>query len=60
MLVAFGAIRAPSGAGLRVPDDCSVVGFEDMVPAAIYNPPLTTTVRQPHGGNGYAGREHLA
>ncbi len=39
---AFGAIRAISEAGLRVPDDISVVGFDDLPAAAFYNPPLTT------------------
>jgi LacI family transcriptional regulator len=29
-----------------VPDDCSVIGFDDVAMAAYYNPPLTT-VRQP-------------
>jgi DNA-binding LacI/PurR family transcriptional regulator len=32
--------------GLRVPEDISVVGFDDIVPAATSQPPLTT-VRQP-------------
>ena len=45
-LTAFAAIRALSNAGLRVPDDCSVIGFDDVAMAAYYNPPLTT-VRQP-------------
>ncbi len=39
---AFGAIRAITEAGLRVPDDISVVGFDDLPAAAFYNPPLTT------------------
>jgi LacI family transcriptional regulator len=43
---AFGAIRALAEAGLRVPEDVSVVGFDDMPPAAHAHPPLTT-VRQP-------------
>lgn len=41
-LTAFAAIGALSSAGLRVPDDCSVVGFDDIPGAAYYNPPLTT------------------
>jgi LacI family transcriptional regulator len=41
-MTAFGAIRALSQAGLRVPEQCSVVGFDDVASAAHYNPPLTT------------------
>lgn len=43
---AYGAIRALKAAGLEVPHDCSVTGFDDTSEAAFYNPPLTT-VRQP-------------
>jgi DNA-binding LacI/PurR family transcriptional regulator len=43
---AIGAIRAFLDAGLRVPDDVSVVGFDDIQIAAYHNPRLTT-VRQP-------------
>lgn len=43
---AMGAIRALRDAGLRVPDDVSVVGFDDIQSAAYQNPGLTT-VRQP-------------
>ena len=45
-LTAFGAIRALSRAGLKTPDDCSVIGFDDVFPAALSVPALTT-VRQP-------------
>src|SRR5271165_2892614 len=45
-MTAFGAIRALAKAGIRVPEQCSVVGFDDVSPAAIYCPALTT-VRQP-------------
>jgi LacI family transcriptional regulator len=44
-MTAFGAIRALHRLGRKVPDDCSVTGFDDVASAAYYNPPLTT-VRQ--------------
>lgn len=43
---AMGAIRAFRDAGLRVPEDVSVIGFDDIQAAAFQNPRLTT-VRQP-------------
>ena len=43
---AIGAIRAFREAGLEVPQDVSVVGFDDIQSAA-YNTPSLTTVRQP-------------
>ncbi len=43
---AIGALRALGESGLRVPDDVSVVGFDDILSAAFQNPSLTT-VRQP-------------
>jgi DNA-binding LacI/PurR family transcriptional regulator len=43
---AIGAIKALREAGLRVPQDVSVVGFDDIQSAAFQNPGLTT-VRQP-------------
>jgi DNA-binding LacI/PurR family transcriptional regulator len=45
-LAAIGAIAAFHEAGLRVPEDISVVGFDDLPIAAFSNPPLTT-IRQP-------------
>jgi DNA-binding LacI/PurR family transcriptional regulator len=45
-LCAIGAIRALDEAGLRVPEDVSVVGFDD-IPGASYSVPSLTTVRQP-------------
>ncbi|GAA4722366.1 LacI family DNA-binding transcriptional regulator [Phytohabitans rumicis] len=44
--MAIGLIRALTEAGRHVPDDVSVVGFDDMPVAAYVTPPLTT-VRQP-------------
>ena len=43
--MALGALRALAEAGRTVPDDVSVVGFDDVADAADYRPPLTT-VRQ--------------
>ncbi len=43
---AIGAIRAIREAGHRVPEDISVVGFDDIQSAAFQNPALTT-IRQP-------------
>jgi LacI family transcriptional regulator len=43
---AFGAIAAIREAGMRVPDDISVVGFDDIPAAAQFYPALTT-IRQP-------------
>ncbi len=45
-IAAIGAIRACMNHGLRVPDDVSVVGFDDIQGAAYHNPSLTT-IRQP-------------
>lgn len=44
--VAYGAIRALNAHGLRVPEDVSVVGFDDQDVSAFITPPLTT-VAQP-------------
>jgi DNA-binding LacI/PurR family transcriptional regulator len=43
---AIGVIRSLADAGMRVPQDCSVVGFDD-IPASEYQTPRLTTVRQP-------------
>jgi DNA-binding LacI/PurR family transcriptional regulator len=43
---AIGVIRAIHDTGLRVPQDISVVGFDDIISAA-YQKPSITTVRQP-------------
>ncbi|WP_432563245.1 LacI family DNA-binding transcriptional regulator [Kineococcus sp. SYSU DK003] len=40
--MAVGVLHALSSKGLRVPDDVSVVGFDDVPEAAFYAPPLTT------------------
>ncbi|KQY82332.1 LacI family DNA-binding transcriptional regulator [Pelomonas sp. Root1444] len=46
--MAFGAIDAIHSKGLRVPDDISVVGFDDIATSSHVHPPLTT-MRQPLG-----------
>jgi LacI family transcriptional regulator len=43
---AIGCLSALNQAGLRVPHDVALVGFDDMTPARYLNPPLTT-VRAP-------------
>ena len=45
-LSALGVLRAAREAGLRVPEDLSVVGFDDSPPSA-WSTPSLTTVRQP-------------
>jgi len=45
-IAAIGAIRAIVDAGLRCPDDISVVGFDDISSAAFTTPSLTT-IQQP-------------
>jgi alanine racemase len=45
-VVALGAYQACRRLGLRIPEDLSVAGFDDIPAAAIAQPPLTT-VRQP-------------
>jgi LacI family transcriptional regulator len=44
--LAVGAIRAAHARGLRVPEDVSIVGFDDLEEAEIVTPALTT-IRQP-------------
>ncbi|GLR07565.1 lac repressor [Mixta theicola] len=43
--MALGALRAISEAGLRVPNDISVIGYDDTADSACFIPPLTT-IRQ--------------
>src|SRR5258708_15887225 len=44
-IAAIGAIHALREAGLRVPEDVSVLGFDDIREAAFQSPPLTTVVQ---------------
>jgi DNA-binding LacI/PurR family transcriptional regulator len=55
---AVGAMRAVHLAGLRVPEDISVVGFDDLFLAS-YTQPRLTTVRQPMRRMGLLAMESL-
>jgi len=55
---AIGAMRAISDAGLRIPDDIAIVGFDDIPMAARISPSLTT-VRQPMRVEGQIATEML-
>ncbi|MBV9446922.1 MAG: LacI family DNA-binding transcriptional regulator [Streptosporangiaceae bacterium] len=54
--MALGVLRGLTERGLRVPEDVSVVGFDDVPDASYYVPPLTT-VRQDFGE---VGRQALS
>lgn len=56
--MAIGLIRALTEAGRRVPEDVSVVGFDDTPVAAYVTPPLTT-VRQPFDAVAQEGLKRL-
>jgi LacI family transcriptional regulator len=45
-IAAIGAMGAFRDAGLQIPGDISIIGFDDIQAAAFLNPPLTT-IRQP-------------
>jgi DNA-binding LacI/PurR family transcriptional regulator len=45
-LTALGVVRGLTDAGVRVPEECSVVGFDDVLPAFVTTPGLTT-IHQP-------------
>jgi LacI family transcriptional regulator len=57
-IAAIGVIRAIHDAGLRVPEDISVIGFDDILSAAYQRPGLTT-VRQPLREMGNKGAQML-
>lgn len=41
-IMALGCMRAMTECGIKIPEDVSVVGFDDLAFASIANPPLTT------------------
>ncbi|MBE0689324.1 MAG: substrate-binding domain-containing protein [Anaerolineae bacterium] len=56
--MALGAISALHARGVRVPEDVSVVGFDDIPESAYFLPPLTT-IRQDFSELGRQGLDYL-
>ena len=56
--MAVGAIRAIRESGLRVPQDVSVIGYDDIPLSSFFDPPMTT-VRQPMEAFGRIGAQIL-
>ncbi len=56
--MAYGVLAAAEEAGLAVPRDVALVGFDDDVPSAHVHPPLTT-IRQPYFEMGEQGLKLL-
>jgi DNA-binding LacI/PurR family transcriptional regulator len=57
-LMAIGFCRQLSQAGVRVPDEVSVIGFDNIVDATLVQPPLTT-IATPQVSIGSAAINHL-
>jgi LacI family transcriptional regulator len=55
---AYGAMQALHEAGIRVPDDVAIIGYDDLEFSALTNPPLTT-IRQPRYELGLKALETL-
>lgn len=56
--MAFGVIKAALEVGIRIPEDVSLAGFDDVELAALVHPPLTT-IRQPKYEMGVAALEMI-
>lgn len=56
--MALGAMRALHEHRLRIPEDVSVIGFDDISASAFFEPPLTAT-RQDFGAVGKRSVEYL-
>ena len=56
--MAYGALQAITEAGLIVPDDIGIIGFDDLEFSNLTNPPLTT-IRQPRYRMGQKAMEML-
>jgi LacI family transcriptional regulator len=57
-VMAFGAVRAALDRGLRIPEDLSLIGFDNIEFASVIHPPLTT-IHQPMYEMGHAAIEIL-
>ena len=57
--IAIAALRAARSLGLRVPQDLSIIGYDDAPMAAVVTPALTT-IRQPLAAMGAAATKTLA
>ena len=57
-MTALGALKAVRRGGLSVPEDISIVGFDDLTIASYTHPPLTT-IRQPKQQMGRMATELL-
>jgi len=56
--MAIGMVRALAARGFRIPEEVAVVGFNDIFPASLTDPPLTT-VHQPMRKIGERGCDRL-
>jgi LacI family transcriptional regulator len=56
--MAIGVVRALTARGVRIPEEVAVVGFDDIFPASLTDPPLTT-VHQPMRKIGERGCDRL-
>lgn len=59
-LLAMGAVRALIEAGLRVPEDVTVIGYDDIPLGAAFIPPLTSVHQNWHEGGVLLARKALA
>ena len=57
-VIAYGIIEAAKARGLRVPEDLSVIGFDDLDTSSLIQPTLTT-IRQPSVEKGRSAAEML-
>jgi LacI family transcriptional regulator len=57
-MMAVGAIGAAKAAGVKIPGDIAIVGFDDAPFAGAFDPPITT-IRQDKIGLGHAAAERL-